>query len=510
MQVLIAQDAPVSVRTGAVVVPVFTSGELSGAAKAIDAALGGAIADVLASEEIRGKLAECVLLHASDQPFHRVLIVGLGERAKFEPSHLARYAGAAVRYLGRRNVNAVALALPDEAKGNETACASFAAEGAISGTFDTSIYQEKPDKRMAIESATILANGFDGSAVKAGVERGTILGEAVNFARRLAITPANDMTPTALAKEATKGAKGTGIEVEVFDEERIRKEGMGSFLSVAQGSVQPPKFIVMRYNGDPGSKELLALVGKGITFDTGGISLKPPERMEEMKYDMSGGAAVIATMVALGKLKPKLNVVGLIPATENMPGGKATKPGDIVKAMNGKTIEVINTDAEGRLILADALVYANKLGATKIVDTATLTGACVIALGHAASAAVGNDDAFTNEFLAAAKPTGERYWQMPLYDEYASAMKSDIADLKNTGGRPAGTLTAAAFLKSFVDETPWLHLDIAGTAYLDNESAWQAKGPTGTPVRAFVSFIETLAGSPVVHSNGKALSSARS
>ncbi|HTV91300.1 MAG TPA: leucyl aminopeptidase, partial [Verrucomicrobiae bacterium] len=263
----------------------------------------------------------------------------------------------------------------------------------------------------------------------------------------------------------------------------------------------------MRYNGDPGNKELLALVGKGITFDTGGISLKPPERMEEMKYDMSGGAAVIATMCALGKLKPKLNVVGIVPATENMPGGKATKPGDIVKAMNGKTIEVINTDAEGRLILADALVYANKVGATKIVDAATLTGACVIALGHAASAAVGSDDAFTNEFLAAAKRTGERYWHMPLYDDYASAMKSDIADLKNTGGRPAGTLTAAAFLKAFVDDTPWVHLDIAGTAYLDNESAWQAKGPTGTPVRAFVSFVETLAGAPVVHANGKALSS---
>jgi leucyl aminopeptidase len=509
MQVLIAQDAPVSVRTGALVVPVFTGGELSSAAKALDAALGGAISDLLASEEIKGKLADCALVHAKDKPFHRVLVIGLGDRAKFEPQNLARYAGAAVRYLGRRNVADIAIALPDEAKGNETACASFAAEGAVTGAFQTTIYQDKPEKPMATENVTILDNGFDANAVKAGVARGTILGEAVNFARRLAVTPANDMTPTLLADEAIKGAKDAGIEIEVFDEARVRKEGMGSFLSVAQGSAQPPKFIVMKYTGDPGGKELLALVGKGITFDTGGISLKPPERMEEMKYDMSGGAGVIATMWALGKLKPKLNVVGLVPATENMPGGKATKPGDIVKAMNGKTIEVINTDAEGRLILADALVYANKLGATKIVDTATLTGACVIALGHAASAAIGNNDELTNEFLGAAKPTGERYWQMPLYDEYATAMKSDIADLKNTGGRPAGTLTAAAFLKSFVDETPWLHLDIAGTAYLDNESAWQAKGPTGTPVRAFVSFVETLAGSPVVHANGQAAVSSR-
>ena len=303
------------------------------------------------------------------------------------------------------------------------------------------------------------------------------------------------MTPTRLAEEAAGVAKEGGLEIEVFDEARARQERMGSFLSVAQGSSQPPKFIVLRYNGDPSSKELLALVGKGITFDSGGISIKPADRMEEMKYDMSGGAGVIAAMYALGKLKPKVNVVGLVPATENMPGGKATKPGDIVTAMNGKTIEVINTDAEGRLILADALCYANKLGATKIVDAATLTGACVIALGHASSAAVTNDEKFGAQFLAAAKPTGERYWQMPYYEDYTTQMKSDIADLKNTGGRPAGTLTAAAFLREFVNQTPWVHLDIAGTAYLENESAWQAKGPTGTPVRAFVALVEALASS---------------
>jgi leucyl aminopeptidase len=493
MQVLAAHDAPLAARAGALVVPVFTGKQLSGAAKAIDKALGGAIADVLATEEIKGKLAEIALVHAKEQPFKRVLIVGLGDRAKFEPASLAKYAGAAVRYLGRRNVKDIAIALPDEAKGNERAYASFVTEGAIAGTFETSTYQEKPDKSIAIQKVRVLDDGLDKKAVAAGVAHGTIVGEAVNFARRLALTPANDMTPTILADEAAKAAKAAEIAVEVRDEAWARKEGMGSFLSVAQGSAQPPKFIILRYNGAPKSKELLALVGKGITFDTGGISLKPPERMEEMKYDMSGGAGVIATMAAIGKLKPKINVVGIVPATENMPGGKATKPGDIVKAMNGKTIEVINTDAEGRLVLADALCYANKLGATKIVDCATLTGACVIALGHAASAAVGNNEELTNAFLAAAKPTNERYWNMPLFDDYASAMKSDIADLKNTGGRAAGTLTAAAFLKAFVGETPWLHLDIAGTAYLEGESAWQAKGPTGTPVRAFVAYVESLA-----------------
>jgi leucyl aminopeptidase len=493
MQVFVTADAPTSIGTGTLVVPFFSGSPLDGVAKEIDAALGGVIADAISSGEIRGKLGEHVLVYAKDQPYRRVLAISLGEAANFEPASLARCAGTAVRYLGRRNVNSIAIALPAQAAGREAACASAVAEGAIAGSFETTLYQEKPDRRLAIENVAILSTGLDAAEVERGVARGIALGEAVNLARRLAITPANDMTPTRMAEEAIKVAQGGGLEIDVIDEDRARREGMGSFLSVAQGSVQPPKFIVLRYNGDPSSKELLAFVGKGITFDTGGISIKPAERMEDMKYDMSGGAGVIATMSALAKLKPKINVVGIVPATENMPGGKATKPGDIVKAMNGKTIEVINTDAEGRLILADALSYANKLGATKIIDAATLTGACVIALGHASSAAITNDDGFVAEFLAAAKPTGERYWQMPYYDDYLVQMKSDIADLKNTGGRAAGTLTAAAFLREFVDKTPWIHLDIAGTAYLDTESAWQAKGPTGTPVRAFVAFAEALA-----------------
>jgi leucyl aminopeptidase len=504
MQVRVLSDAPASLRAEALVVPVFSDGSLDGAAQAIDAGLNGAIQAIFSSGEMKGKLCELSLVHTHDKSIKRVLVIGLGERSKFEPNVLARYAGAAVRYLGRRNVRDIVFALPSNAKGSEVAAASFVAEGAASGGFDTTSYQKEPEKRSAAESVAILSEGFDKSALEEGVKRGTVLGDSVNFARRLALTPANDMTPTHLANEASKAGKEAGLDVEIFDEAKCRELGMGSFLSVAQGSVQPPKFIVMRYNGDPGSKELLALVGKGITFDTGGISLKPPERMEEMKYDMSGGAGVIAAMRAIGMLKPKLNVVGLVPATENMPGGKATKPGDIVTAMNGKTIEVINTDAEGRLILCDAICYANTLGATRIVDTATLTGACVIALGHAASAAISNDDAFVGEFLAAAKPTGERYWQMPLYDDYSAAMKSDIADLKNTGGRPAGTCTAAAFLKAFVDKTPWIHLDIAGTAYLDGESAWQAKGPTGTPVRALVSLVEQLSGSALAYANGAA------
>jgi len=513
MQIRIVQDAPQSVRAEALVVPVFEGIALDGAAKTVDGLAGGPIAHALESGEIKGKFGETVLAYAADRPFRRVLAVGLGDAAKLELPMLARYAAIAVRQLGRRNVTSFALLLPESVRGREISAASFFAEGAIAGSFETSVYQESPDKRMAVSEIALIAEGFDDAALERGVARGTAIGEAVNFARRLAITPANDMTPTILAQHAADVAEKASLGIEVLDESRARQEGMGSYLSVAQGSAQPPKFIVLRYDGDPTNSELLALVGKGITFDSGGISIKPAERMEEMKYDMSGGAAVIAAMSAIGKLKPKVNVVGIVPATENMPGGKATKPGDIVKAMNGKTIEVINTDAEGRLILADALCYAKKIGATKIVDVATLTGAVVISLGHAAAALVANDDDFAKEFLVASKAAGERFWQMPYYDDYTTQMKSDIADLKNTGGRAAGTLTAAAFLRAFVDDTtPWIHLDIAGTAYLDGESAWQAKGPTGIPVRSFVALTEALAGSPVVASgsNGAAARAAAS
>jgi leucyl aminopeptidase len=504
MQVRPNGDALLRVRTQALVVPVFAGGALEGPVKEIDGALGGQIADAFENGEIKGKLAECMLLHAKDRPFQRVLTVGLGERSQFEPSLLARYAGAAIRFLGRRNVADVALTLPPAAKGLEAACASFLTEGAITGGLDIGLYQGNAEKKIAVTSVSIVTHGLDRSEIERGMQRGIILGEALNLTRRLTIAPANEMTPTRLAQEAINVARENDLGVDVLDEERARKEGMGSFLSVAAGSLQPPKFIVMRYDGDSSSKELLALVGKGITFDSGGISLKPADRMEEMKYDMSAGASIIATMYALSRLKPKVNVVGIVPATENMPSGKATKPGDIVKAMNGTTIEIVNTDAEGRLILADGLCYARKLGATKIVDAATLTGACVVALGHAAAALVTNDDVFANEFLAIAKPTGERYWQMPYYEEYSNQMKSDVADLKNTGGRAAGTLTAAAFLRAFVEETPWIHLDVAGTAYSENESAWQAKGPTGMPVRSLVALAETLAGTPLLtpHPNG--------
>jgi leucyl aminopeptidase len=503
MQVRIAADAVADVHAGALVVPIFSDAKLDGAAAAADAAVGGAIADILASGEISGKANEVSFVHAKDQPYHRVLAVGVGDRAKFEPLSLAKYAGTAVRYLGKRKITTIAFALPLEAAADVARSVSFIVEGALAGTIDTTTYRSEPDKPIRLDEIIVLSGTHDEAAVKRGAERGEVLGTAINMARLMALTPANDMTPTHMAGRARDVARDAGLDFHVLDEAQMLAKGMGSLLGVSAGSDEPATLSVLRYSGDPASSEVLALVGKGITFDSGGISIKPADNMHEMKYDMSGGAGVIATMYALGKLKPKLNVIGLVPASENLPGPRAVKPGDVLRAMNGKTIEVINTDAEGRLILADALCYARELGATKIIDCATLTGACVVALGHAASGTMSNNEEWVARFLDVASTSGERYWRLPLFEDFTTLIKSDIADLKNTGGRAGGAETAGAFLKEFVADVPWIHLDIAGTAYLDAESAFQAKGPTGTPVRAFVAIVEALAGT-VVATNGHA------
>jgi leucyl aminopeptidase len=493
MQVRITTDAPASVATGALVIPVFADKRLEGIAQDLDARLGGALSDLLEAGEIAGKPNELAVVHAVAQPFRRVALIGLGEREKFTANLLARFAGTAVRALGKRNVASLTIVLPDEARGDLVHAASAVAEGAIAAGLDGTTYRTEPDKPIATNQIAIVAGDFDRGALDAGIARGTAIGEAVNAARLMALTPGNDMTPTHMAERAKELGADAGLEVDVLDEARMAEKRMGSLLAVSRGSDEPATLTVMTYRGDPSSAEILALVGKGLTFDSGGISIKPAESMHEMKYDMCGGAGVIAAMHAIGKLKPKLNVIGVIPSSENLPGPRAMKPGDILRAMNGKTIEVINTDAEGRLILADALCYARELGATKIVDAATLTGACVIALGHAASGVMSNDDAFVDRFLKIVADVGERYWRLPLYDDFDRQIKSDIADLKNTGGRPGGAETAGAFLKNFVGDVPWIHLDIAGTAYLEGESSYLAKGPTGTPVRAFVRLVEELA-----------------
>ena len=494
MQVSVSTDLARNVVAGALVVPVFADKNLDGPAKDVDSKLGGIMASTLADGEHQGKPNEVALFHVSGGlGAKRVLLVGLGEQAKFEPAALAHYAGTAVRYLGKRNVHDIAITLPADVK-DPGAAASAVIEGALAATVDTTIYRKEHERPIEIRALLLVAGGADRAALDAGVKRGEILGESINLTRHLALTPGNDMTPTHLAQRAEAVAKECNLGYDALDEDRMRELGMGAILGVSQGSSQPARMIVLTYDGDPGSTERIALVGKGLTFDSGGISLKPPENMHEMKYDMSGGAGVIGAMRAIGKLRPKLNVVGIVPSSENLPGPDAVKPGDILRAMNGKTIEVINTDAEGRLILADALCYATlKLGATRLIDCATLTGAMVISLGHVATGAMSNDEAFVQEFLRIAKSSGERYWQLPVYDDYLNQTKSEIADLKNTGGRAAGSLTAAAFLREFVDGKPWIHLDIAGTAYSDKETPYQAKGPTGVPVRALVAFVEAAA-----------------
>jgi leucyl aminopeptidase len=497
MQINVTSGALGAPNAGALVVPVFADGRLDGAAQAADRALGGGIASVFASGEIKGGSGDLVLLHAAQGDVKRVLVVGLGDRAKFVPSSLAKYAGAAVRYLGKRNVTSMAFALPAEAAIQPAAAAGFIVEGALGGTIDSTTYRTEPDKPIVIDNIAILDTAgdvaFDRALLETGAEHGRIIGEAVNVARIMALTPANDMTPSILATRASEVAAQFGLTYHALDEDAMKAKGMGAILGVSRGSDESARMIVLEYLGDPDSKEKLALVGKGLTFDSGGISIKPAENMHEMKYDMCGGAGVIAAMGAIAQLKPKVNVIGIVPSSENLPGPRAMKPGDVLHAMNGKTIEVINTDAEGRLILADGLCYARELGATKIVDAATLTGAMVVALGHSATGTISNDDTFRDHFIDVSKSTTEKYWPLPLYDEFSTTVKSEIADLRNSTGRAAGSLTAAAFLKAFVGDVPWIHLDIAGTAYTDAETPSLAKGPTGYPVRAFVALVEDAA-----------------
>jgi leucyl aminopeptidase len=493
VQIVVSTEPGPSAASGAVVLPIFADRRLEGSAAELDLKLRGAIAGALDDGEHQGKAYEVALFHAtSDGAVRRVLLVGLGDRARFEPWQLARYAGTAIRYLGKRNVCDVAITIPGEAS-DLYAAASFIAEGAIVATIDTTVYRREPERPIDLRTLTIVGSGGR-ELLEAGSNHGRIVGESVNYARRLALEPANQMTPRILAKRAEEVAKEAGLSFDALDEERMRELGMGALLSVSQGSSQPARLIVLTHEGDPNSRERLALIGKGITFDSGGISLKPHANMHEMKYDMCGGAAVIAALRAIGLLRLKLNVVGVIPASENLPGPDATKPGDIHIAMNGKTIEVVNTDAEGRLILADALVYATMvLGATRLLDAATLTGTIVDSLGHAAAGAMSNDDAYVERFLRVANKTGERYWRLPIYDDYLKLTESEIADLKNFAERPAATLIAAAFLREFVDGKPWIHLDVSGTAYLGEEKPYQAKGPTGIPMRSLLSFVASEA-----------------
>jgi len=439
------------------------------------------------SGEFSGKGLEIAILHRpAGLKAKRLVLAGGGKRDRFDAAELRKLTGAVVRSLKSKGIHSITLAL-DEPWRSDDFVAS-AVEGAVLADVENDRYKTDPKKN---EKQVALFSVLGGS--QAAVDRGRILAEAQNFSRDLANEPANVLTPTLLAERAKQMAAEFDLECEVLDQDRMRQLGMGALLGVAQGSAEPPALIVIRYKPAkaPESKDHLGLIGKGVTFDTGGISIKPSDGMEKMRYDMAGGAAVLGAMRAIAQIKPSIPVTALVPAVENMPGSKAQRPGDIVKSLSGKTVEVLNTDAEGRLILIDALTYAQRMGCTHLVDAATLTGAIVVALGSVNIGAFTNNEAFLEKLLTAAKAEGEKTWQMPMDEEYKELLKSSFADLHNIGGRAGGSITAAWFIRDFVNETPWIHLDIAGTAWLDDSKPYMAKGATGVGLRTFVRLAET-------------------
>jgi leucyl aminopeptidase len=455
----------------------------------LDQAAGGALSKLAAAGELTGKMLETTLLYyPQGLAAQRLLILGAGKKEKFGAPELRRLAAAAVRSLKSRQVKQVAFLVREGERSAATAQA--AVEGMILANFDYDKY--KTDKKPGNEITSASLAGWDESSradADRGLARGRVIAESQNFARDLGNEPSNLLTPRMLADRAAVMAREEGLAVDVLDEKKIADLKMGALLSVAQGSAEPPRMIVITYTPEKlnPSAPVLGLVGKAITFDTGGISIKPSNDMEKMKYDMCGGAAMIGAMRALAVLKPSCKVIAVVPSSENMPGGRAQKPGDIQIAMSGKSIEVINTDAEGRLVLADAITYAKKLGCTHLVDAATLTGAVVVALANVNVGVFGSDQSFTDQLLASSKAAGEKMWQLPVDDDYREMIKSGIADIQNVGsGKGGGATIGAMFIKEFTGDTPWIHLDIAGTAWQDDVKPWNAKGATGVAVRTLV------------------------
>jgi len=455
----------------------------------LDANLGGELGRMLAAGDFTGKPDEVAVMYPS-KGAKRVLLVGLAKSEEITRGAVRRSAAIAARKAVETGAVAMAFHLAPETHGGVTATdfGQVVVEGVVQGAWRFSDFRSDDEAKGRLKELEIIAT----REYRSDVERGRKIGNAVavghKLARNLQALPGNVCTPSYLAAIARELGKAYGFKVTVLGRTQLEKLGMGALLAVAQGSSQEPKFVILEYKGG-GRSAPMCFIGKGVTFDSGGISLKPALNMEEMKYDMSGAAAVLGLFEALGQIRPKANVVGLIPATENLPSGVALKPGDIVRSHLGKTIEIVNTDAEGRLILCDALSYARRFKPACVVDAATLTGAIVVALGSHAAGLMGNDDALLEEVRWAGDLAGERCWPLPLWQEYREQIKSSIADVKNTGGRPAGSITAGWFLREFVHGFPWAHIDIAGTAYTDADRPDLLKGPTGIGVRLFTQFV---------------------
>lgn len=491
MRVYITEGSIVDAQVDALVLGIFEGvTEPGGAAGAVDKAVGGLIGKVLAAKEFKGELNETLALHlGGGQPYRKVVLVGLGKQEDLTTERVRQVTASGVRAAAKGGVKKIGTPLHGAGAGglDPADAAQALAEGALMGLYKYEVYKSG-DKSEPIEIAVYEQDAGKVEAAKPALERGAILAESTNWARDLVNTPSNDLTPTILAGKAKQMAAEVGLECEILDQTDMERLGMGSLLGVAKGSAEEPKMIVLRYRGSD-DEQPFALVGKGVCFDTGGISLKPPQGMAAMKGDMAGAAAVLGAMRAIALLKPNQHVIAVAPCVENMPSGTSLKPGDVVKAMTGKTIEVDNTDAEGRLILADAVAYAESLGAHTIVDVATLTGACVIALGNLYTGLVSTDDELAESIIEAGKAVGERYCRLPADPEYKEQYKSDVADIKNVGGREAGAITGALIIGEFVEKAKWAHLDIAGTGDNSKDRHYMVKGATGAGVRTLTELI---------------------
>jgi leucyl aminopeptidase len=496
MQIQLENQPYSSIQADAIVTYIFDKeNKVEGILSDIDHAMDGRLAALVATGELTGKSLELVLVHFPEGlDAKRLLLVGAGKPEKFTQSDLRKIAGTALRYLKSRGVKKLVFLAREGERG--PAAAQAVTEGLGVADFESNKYQT--DKKTSREIQSVLLSGFDANQngnLPESVERGRVIAESQNFARDLINEPSNRLTPRMLAARAEAMAKEVGLGVEILDERKISELKMGALIGVAQGSVEPPRVIVIRYTPENPRPDapVLGLIGKAVTFDTGGISIKPADNMEKMKYDMGGGATMLGAMRAIAYLKPSVPVIAVIPATENMPGGRAQKPGDVQVAMSGKTIEVINTDAEGRMVLADGVYYARKLGCTHLIDAATLTGAIQVALASVHVGAFGTPREYLDHFLESAKAVGEKMWPMPMDDEYEEMIKSNIADIRNTGsGKGGGAITGAWFIKEFAEDTPWIHLDIAATCWVDEGKPWLAKGPTGVAIRSIVDFAMKL------------------
>ena len=486
---------PGSSKSSCVVVGVFESRALSAPAAILDRTASGALSKVLQAGDMDGRAGTTLLLQRIPQlACERVLLVGLGPEKSFDAKAFRDGLQAALRAVKTTGAVDAEIHLTSLAAGKRDIAwrVAQAASIAIESAYRFERMKSKPEAPASMLKRLVLtyARINERRLAERGLEQGLALGHGMSLAKDLGNLPANVCTPTYLAEQAKELAKRYRMKIQILDRADMEKLGMGALLSVARGSAEPPKVIVIEYRGGPKTQKPVALVGKGVTFDTGGTSLKPAAEMDEMKFDMSGAGSVLGTLKAVGELRLPINVVGIVPATENMPGSRATKPGDIVTSLSGQTVEILNTDAEGRLILCDALTYAERFDPVAVIDIATLTGACVIALGHVVSGLFANDDGLAKDILAAGEASHDRAWQLPLHDDYQEQLKSNFADFANIGGRPAGAVTAACYLSRFTKKFKWAHLDVAGTAWKSGKD----KGSTGRPVPLLTQYLINRAG----------------